>query len=82
VAEETGLQVTCGPLLGTVERPGLDGAVLDIRDYLAVVTGGRLAAGDDAAGVLWVTPGQAARLDAAGQLTAGLAGVLRSWGVL
>ena len=47
--EETGLQVTCGALVGSVERPGLRGAVLDIRDYAATVTGGRLAAGDDAA---------------------------------
>src|SRR2546429_4988501 len=44
--EETGLTVTCGPLLGAVERPGLAGAVVDIRDYAVVVTGGELAAGD------------------------------------
>src|SRR6204780_1228528 len=37
VAEETGLTVTCGPLLGAVERPGLAGAIADIRDYLAFI---------------------------------------------
>jgi 8-oxo-dGTP diphosphatase len=82
VLEETGLQVTCGPLLGSVVRPGLNGAVIDIRDYLAVVTGGDLRAGDDAAAARWATPAEAARLDAAGQLTGGLLAALRSWSVL
>src|SRR5580692_7537148 len=67
VAEETGLVVTCGPLIGTARRPGLAGAVLDIRDYAAVVTGGTLAAGDDAADARWVTPGQAEAMAAAGE---------------
>lgn len=80
--EETGLTVNCGPLLGAVERPGLAGAVIDIRDYAVVVTGGELAAGDDAADVRWVTAAEAAGLDAAGQLTGGLLAVLRSWRVL
>jgi 8-oxo-dGTP diphosphatase len=80
--EETGLTVTCGPLLGAVERPGLAGAILDIRDYLADVTGGDLEAGDDAAAVRWVTPAEAAAMDAAGQLTVGLLTALRSWRVL
>src|SRR5260370_37613258 len=56
VGEETGLEVTCGALLGAVERPGLDGAVIDIRDYLVVVTGGELAAGGGAPEIRWVTP--------------------------
>jgi len=82
VAEETGLVVTCGRLVGFVERPGRPGSVFEIRDYAALVTGGRLAAGDDAADTRWVTPAQAAALDAAGQLTDGLVAALRSWGVL
>jgi 8-oxo-dGTP diphosphatase len=82
VGEETGLVVTCGPLLGSVERPGLAGAVLDIRDYVAVVTGGELAAGDDAADARWAAPGEIAAMDAAGQLTGGLITALRSWDVL
>ena len=82
IREECGLLVSCGALLGAVERPGLGGAVLDIRDYLATVTGGALRAGDDAADARWVTPARFARLDAAGQLTDGLAAALRSWGVV
>jgi 8-oxo-dGTP diphosphatase len=79
VREETGLVVACGPLLGTAERPGRAGTVLDIRDYRAVVAGGVLTAGDDAADARWVTPQERADLDAAGQLTDGLAEALRSW---
>jgi 8-oxo-dGTP diphosphatase len=82
VREETSLVVTCGALAGAVERPGLAGRVLDIRDYLASVTGGEVAAGDDAADARWVTPPETAALDAAGQLTDGLVAALTSWGVL
>jgi 8-oxo-dGTP diphosphatase len=82
VAEETGLQVTCGALLGSVERPGLADTVVDIRDYLAFAIGGELTAGDDAADARWVTPQETAALDAAGQLTGGLVTALTAWGVL
>src|SRR5216683_2365433 len=44
IREETGLIVVCDRLVGSVERPGLDGAVVDIRDYGAIITGGELAA--------------------------------------
>jgi 8-oxo-dGTP diphosphatase len=76
--EETGLQVTCGALVGSVERPGRGGAVLDIRDYSATVTGGTLTAGDDAADARWVSPADLAGLP----LTSGLAETLTAWGVL
>ena len=76
--EETGLVVTPGPLVGAVERPGTGDTVLDIRDYAATVTGGTLAAGDDAADARWVAPGDLTSFP----LTTGLAGILRSWGVL
>ena len=82
VLEETHLVVTCGPLAGRVELPGLGGSVIDVGDYLAFVVGGELAAGDDAADARWVTPGEAGALDAAGELTGGLMAALRSWGVL
>ena len=82
VREETGLEVTCGPLLGAVERPGQAGTVIDIKDYGAVVTGGELAAGDDAADVGWVSADEAEALEADGRLTSGLLAALRSWGVL
>ncbi len=78
VREETGLSVRAGRLLGTVQRPGLAGAIFDIRDYLATVTGGSLAAGDDAADARWVTPQEMAQLD----LTDGLIESLTAWGVL
>jgi 8-oxo-dGTP diphosphatase len=76
--EESGLIVTPGPLVGAVERPGTGDTVLDIRDYAAEVTGGTLAAGDDAADARWVAPGDLTSFP----LTTGLAGILRSWGVL
>jgi 8-oxo-dGTP diphosphatase len=82
VAEETGLTVSCGPLLGAVERRGLAGAVIDIRDYVAFIQRGELAAGDDAADARWVTDAEALALDAAGELTDGLVEALRSWRVL
>jgi len=78
VREETGLAVTCQHLVGSVKRPGAGDAVLDIRDYAATVTGGRLAAGDDAADVRWISP---AALDGL-VLTTGLAETLAGWGVL
>ena len=82
VLEETGLAIVPGRLLGAVQRPGLAGAVLDIRDYLAVVTGGELTASDDAADARWVTPAAMARMEAQGLLTSGLTEALASWGVL
>ena len=76
--EETGLTVEVGRLVGTVQRPGPGGAVLDIRDYAATVIGGTLAAADDAADARWV---RAEDLNAL-PLTEGLADILTSWGVL
>ena len=71
-----GLSVDCRRLLGTAELPGPDGAVIDVSDYLAVVTGGELAAGDDAADARWVTAADLDRLP----VTPGLAGYLAAWG--
>jgi 8-oxo-dGTP diphosphatase len=82
VWEETGLEVSCGPLLGAIERPGMGGTILQISDYHAVVTGGELAAGDDAADARWLTLEEASELDSAGRLTGGLLAILRSWGAL
>jgi 8-oxo-dGTP diphosphatase len=76
--EETGLTVLPGPLLGAVERPGPGGSIIDIRDYAATVTGGTLAAADDAADARWVAAADVPRLP----LTSGLADALTSWGVL
>ncbi len=76
--EETGLVVTPGRLVGTVQRPGPAGVVYDIYDYAATVSGGRLGAGDDAADVRWLGRGELAGL----ALTTGLAETLTAWGVL
>lgn len=77
VLEETGLRVAVGALVGTVQRPGPDGVTYEIRDYLATVTGGVPAAGDDAADVRWCSGEDVARLP----LTEGLAETLHGWGV-
>jgi 8-oxo-dGTP diphosphatase len=76
VLEETGLRVECRRLLGTAELPGPDGAVIHVSDYLAEVTGGELAAGDDAADARWVGAADLDRLP----LTKGLTGYLAAWG--
>jgi ADP-ribose pyrophosphatase YjhB (NUDIX family) len=78
VREETGLQVSPGPLIGAVDRPQPSGAVLVIRDYAAAVTGGALAAGDDAVDARWFTAAQFASLP----VTSGLAEALYAWGVV
>jgi 8-oxo-dGTP diphosphatase len=82
IREETGLEVNCGSLLGAIERPGIGGTILQIRDYHAVVTGGQLAAGDDAADARWLTLQEVSELDSTGRLTGGLLAILRSWGAL
>jgi 8-oxo-dGTP diphosphatase len=78
IREETGLTVVCDRLVGSVKREGVDGAILDIRDYAATVTGGGLAAGDDAADARWVSPADLATLP----VTGGLVEALTAWGVL
>jgi len=76
VREETGLTVTVGRLIGSVDRPQPGGRVLVIRDYAAEVTGGDLTAGDDAADARWVSlPG----FDGL-PLTTGLEEALYTWG--
>jgi ADP-ribose pyrophosphatase YjhB (NUDIX family) len=78
ILEETNLQVKVDRFIGRVQRPGLGGAVIDIRDYAATVTGGMLRAGDDAADARWVTAAELARLE----VTEGLIEALTEWGVL
>ena len=76
--EETNLQVEVGNLIGRVQREGLGGTIIDIRDYAATVTGGTLRAGDDAADARWVTAAELGRLE----VTEGLIEALKEWGVL
>ena len=75
--EETGLVVEVGSLIGSVQRPGLDGAVIDIRDYAATVAGGTLRPGDDAADARWVDSADLGSLE----ITEGLIEALTSLGV-
>jgi 8-oxo-dGTP diphosphatase len=79
LAEETGLRVEAGPLVGRVERPGPGGGLTyDIYDYAATVTGGTLAAGDDASDARWTAPEELRGLPT----TDGLLEALAEWGVL
>jgi 8-oxo-dGTP diphosphatase len=78
VREETGLEVAPGPLAGAVDRPAPGGRVLVIRDYLATVTGGTLAAGDDADDARWFSLRELDSLP----LSTGLREALNEWGVL
>jgi 8-oxo-dGTP diphosphatase len=68
VREETGLDVTVGDLLATVEIGDFV-----VHDFAAEVLGGELRAGDDAADVRWCTFDEAALLP----LTPGLLEELR-----
>ncbi|MCF2529857.1 NUDIX hydrolase [Yinghuangia soli] len=77
LAEETGLQATVGPLVGSVLRPAPDGGVYEIRDYACIVHGGTLRAGDDAEDVRWASPEELLLLP----LTGGLLDALREWNV-
>jgi 8-oxo-dGTP diphosphatase len=82
VREETGLVVVPGRLIGSVLLPGGSDnrgreTRFDVRDYAVAVTGGSLAAGDDADDVMWAGPGELGGLP----LTDGLLGTLQRWGV-
>ena len=79
VLEETGLVVTVGQVIGTVEIAAGAGMVYDVTDYSATVVGDptALVAGDDAAAVAWVSPEQLASLDC----SPGLVETLTRWGV-
>ena len=81
VREETGLDVTCGRLLGAAEIPGLAGTIVVIRDYEALVVAGSATAtaGDDAADVRWVSDAEADAMEERGQITSGLLASLRAW---
>ncbi len=77
VAEETGLTVTVGRLLGEVTRDGPGGTVFRIRDYAVEVASGTAVAGDDAAAAQWVALSELSDYD----LTEGLVEALRAWQV-
>jgi 8-oxo-dGTP diphosphatase len=73
MAEETGLVVTPGALVGRVVR-----GPYDIADYGCTVVGGALAAGDDATDARWCDRAALAELP----LVEGLVAVLTDWDAL
>jgi ADP-ribose pyrophosphatase YjhB (NUDIX family) len=79
VAEETGLVVTPGALLGRVRIPA-DRVVFTVADFACSPSppGQTPVAGDDAADVAWVDAAGLAALSC----TPGLAAALTEWGVL
>ena len=79
VAEETGLEVTAGALIGRVRIPG-DGVVFTVADFACSPTrpGQVPVAGDDAADAAWVDADRMAALPC----TPGLVAALTGWGVL
>ncbi|WP_229786393.1 NUDIX hydrolase [Actinokineospora fastidiosa] len=81
VREETGLEIAVGAFVGRVERPAPSG-VFDIHDYAAVVTGGDLRAGDDAAEAGWFDLATFTTMRTSGELVDELAETLDGWGVL
>jgi ADP-ribose pyrophosphatase YjhB (NUDIX family) len=78
VAEETGLAVEVGPLVGEVERDAPGGRLYVIRDYQAVSVGGVLSAGDDATDAKFVSREEFENLPT----TTLLASTLAQWNAL
>jgi 8-oxo-dGTP diphosphatase len=78
VAEETGLRVHVGRLVGTVERDAGHGTTYVIDDYECAVTGGSLTPGDDAADARWCSPAEVRTLPTSPLLVE----TLERWGLL
>ena len=90
MAEETGLTVEVGELVGEVVRPGPNGITYRIQDFWVTpigtsvtepgyaVSGDDAVAGDDAMDVAWVPFDEVANR----QLSAGLLQTLRRWAVI
>lgn len=79
VAEETGLTVSVGDLLGVVHRQDPSGTYrYEIHDFACVVTAGTPRAGDDADDLGWFSSDEIAALPT----SPGLMDALRDFGVL
>ncbi|MEU4604361.1 NUDIX domain-containing protein [Kribbella sp. NPDC023972] len=78
VAEETGLTVEVGDLVGEVERDGPKGMLYVIRDYEATAVSGSLTPGDDASDAKFVTRAEFLTLPT----TTLLASTLEQWNAL
>lgn len=85
VAEETGLAVTPGKIVGRVElvAPGPpDGQVYDVVDYHCQRVSGTVRPGDDADQAAWIDRATFTTLERTDALTDGLADALRDWDCL
>jgi|SRR5476649_759405 8-oxo-dGTP diphosphatase len=78
MAEETGLIVEVGELVGEVVRPGPNGVTYRIQDFRVTLVGDDAVAGDDALDVAWVPLEDVAKY----RLSTGLLGTLRRWAVI
>jgi 8-oxo-dGTP diphosphatase len=78
VAEETGLRVEAGRVVGVVERDAPGGGVYVITDLACRVLGGSLRAGDDADDAGWFDQGRLASTTT----SPGLVAALTEWGIL
>lgn len=78
VAEETGLSVVPGHVIGQVDRPSPGGGTFRITDLACRVTGGSLRAADDASDAGWFDAAQLAAL----AVVPGLIETLAAWQVL
>jgi 8-oxo-dGTP diphosphatase len=89
MAEETGLVVEVGELVGEVQRAGPKGVTYRIQDFRVTLVAGKAAggnavaganavAGDDAMDVAWVPLADVAKY----RLSAGLLQTLRLWAVI
>ncbi len=74
VFEETGLEISPGAEVWRVSVELAEGLMYDVHAFEAVITGGVLAAADDAAAVAWVAPEDLHTLDLTPQLGEFLAG--------
>jgi mutator protein MutT len=78
VAEETGLEVVAGHVVGQVEREAPGGGIFVITDLVCRTVGGALKAGDDACAAGWFSAAQLAELP----VVPGLVEALSEWQVL
>jgi 8-oxo-dGTP diphosphatase len=76
--EETGLDGTCGRLVGWAEHPGRARHLVIFDFEVTVAAAGPLVAGDDAEDARWVPLGEVTALD----LVAGLEAFLTEHGIL
>ena len=78
VAEETGLCVVAGRVVGTVERAAPSGGVYVIDDFAVTIVDGDLHAATDAQEARWFSTREVSQV----VLTPGLLEVLDSWGLV